>query len=351
MSPRNAIVEAVGGKDNVQIYGQSATVIASSDKNAFDLAVIKVKDEKLINRPVLKLQNYSQEGTSVKAAGYYLYSEENKRSLATIKGVLGKQKYREDQDTGERAITWEININSEDQLQKGYSGSPVVDQDSGLVIGVVTNMGTGGQTGEMISVEALEIICPWLIGKLIEIKSERGVDYSNLQKLLAEGKWDGANYETGKVMCQAAGRDKERWLITENRWLRVEDIDNFPCEDLRTINQLWLHYSKGKFGFSVQKEIYESLGGTRKYDEEVWQKFSDCVGWRKGENCLHYSQLIFDTIAPRGHLPRPWLANAIGHYGQVMFGRWVFAGSGHSEDKGEGISSLIQRLITCSATR
>jgi hypothetical protein len=208
-------------------------------------------------------------------------------------------------------------------------------------------MGTGGQTGEIISVEALEIICPWLIEKLIELKSERNVDYTNLRDLLAEGKWRGANYQTGRVMCQAAGRDKE----TENRWLRVEDIDNFPCEDLRTINQLWLHYSKGKFGFSVQKEIYESLGGTRNYNEGVWQKFGDHVGWRKGGNWLHHDLLTFDTIAPRGHLPRPWLENAIGHYGQVMFGRWVLAGLGHDEDKGEGISSLVQRLITCSATR
>ena len=45
-------------------------------------------------------------------------------------------------------------------------------------------------------------------------------------------------------------------------WLGSEDIENFPCEDLRTINQLWLDYSDGKFGFSVMKEIYESRVGT-----------------------------------------------------------------------------------------
>jgi hypothetical protein len=104
--------------------------------------------------------------------------------------------------------------------------------------------------------------------KEVELKSERGVDYTKLRDLLAEGKWKEADQKTGKVMCQAARRESEGWL-------NVESIDNFPCEDLRTINQLWLHYSNGKFGFSVQKEIYESLGGTREYNAEVWKNFGD----------------------------------------------------------------------------
>jgi len=54
-------------------------------------------------------------------------------------------------------------------------------------------------------------------------------------------------------MFEVAGRTKEESL-------RTEDIDNFPCEDLRTIDQLWVKYSNGRFGFSVQKRIYQSLG-------------------------------------------------------------------------------------------
>ena len=49
---------------------------------------------------------------------------------------------------------------------------------------------------------------------------------------------------------------------------------NFPCDDLRTIDQLWVHYSNGKFGFSVQKKIYmDELGGTRDYDKKIWEEF------------------------------------------------------------------------------
>ena len=126
----------------------------------------------------------------------------------------------------------------------------------------------------------------------VELKSERGVDYTRLRDLLAAGEWKEADEETTTVMLRAAGRESQGWLD-------VEDIAYFPCEDLRTINQLWLHYSDGKFGFSVQKEIYESLGGTR----DKWEKFGDRVGWIKGGNWLFYSDLTFDIKAPHAHLP------------------------------------------------
>jgi hypothetical protein len=145
--------------------------------------------------------------------------------------------------------------------------------------------------------------------KEVELKSEKGVDYTKLRDLLAEGKWQEADQETAKVMCQAAGREKQGWLD-------IKSIDNFPCEDLRTINQLWLHYSKGKFGFSVQKEIYESLGGKREYNEEVWKKFGDHVGWRKGGKWLSYSDLTFNVdVAPSAHLPLPDEGGGFGRKG------------------------------------
>ncbi|NCT45877.1 MAG: hypothetical protein GPJ35_22790 [Microcystis aeruginosa G11-09] len=85
--------------------------------------------------------------------------------------------------------------------------------------------------------------------------------------------------------------------------LREEDIDNFPCEDLRTIDQLWVKYSGGRFGFSVQAKIYRELGGTRQYNERVWNAFGDRVGWRVNFSWIYYSDVTFDIKAPQGHLP------------------------------------------------
>ncbi len=129
------------------------------------------------------------------------------------------------------------------------------------------------------------------------ISKSTGVDYNRLRDLLAEGKWKEADSETARTMLQAAGR------VNHQGWLRTEDLDNFSCEDLGIIDKLWLESSQGKFGFSVQKDIYEELGGTTEYNEEVWNDFGDRVGWRERKNWLWYEQLTFGINAPQAHLP------------------------------------------------
>ncbi|MGL5058661.1 MAG: GUN4 domain-containing protein [Microcoleus sp.] len=130
----------------------------------------------------------------------------------------------------------------------------------------------------------------------ILLKSECGVDYTKLRDLLATEKWEEADEETTKKMLEVARR-------TEEGWLRVEDIDRFPCADLRTIDQLWVKYSNEHFGFSVQKRIYESLGGTREYNEKIWEAFGDRVGWGENGKWLYYKEVKFNKSAPYGHLP------------------------------------------------
>jgi flagellar biosynthesis GTPase FlhF len=74
-------------------------------------------------------------------------------------------------------------------------------------------------------------------------------NYTQLEALLKAGKWKEADQETNEQICQVMGRRYPE------RWLRAEDIEQFPCADLRAIDQLWVTHSKGKFGFSVQKKI------------------------------------------------------------------------------------------------
>ena len=131
-----------------------------------------------------------------------------------------------------------------------------------------------------------------------DLSSEKGVDYRKLRDLLAAGNWKDADYETYLVMLQAVGREK-------NDWIRDEELLNFPCTDLRTIDSLWVKYSNGKFGFSVQKQIYLECGGKAdgKYDEEVWEKFTDHVGWRiDGEWRLQLTYTL-STSSYYGNLP------------------------------------------------
>ncbi|RAM50851.1 MAG: hypothetical protein C6Y22_14790 [Hapalosiphonaceae cyanobacterium JJU2] len=128
----------------------------------------------------------------------------------------------------------------------------------------------------------------------ISLESEKGIDYTRLRDLLEGRNWKEADGETYEVMKK----------VLNNDW-SSENLLNFPCKDLSTIDQLWVKYSNGHFGFSVQKEIYLSVGAKAdgKYYKEAWKKFGDRVGWRVNSSWIDYSDVTFDTSSPRGHLP------------------------------------------------
>ncbi len=151
---------------------------------------------------------------------------------------------------------------------------------------------------------------------LISIKE---VDYTKLRDLLVLGNWIKADMETERCMLKVAKRNSVGWLS-------AKDIDNFPFEDLYTIDQLWVKYSNGKFGFSVQKQIYQSLGGRREHDKKVWEAFGDRVGWRQGGKWLYYSNKSLDN-------------NCVGYFPHTIvwggfLGLWLVL-----------VYSLMQRLL------
>lgn len=127
------------------------------------------------------------------------------------------------------------------------------------------------------------------------LKSAQGVDYTHLRDLLTAGKWKEADLTTRYVMLKAARRLNENYLDKDS-------MDNFSCDDLRTIDQLWVKYSQGRFGFSVQKKIWLEVGG--KFDRETISKLYDRVGWIKGGFELDFYLLTFNLQAPTGHLPK-----------------------------------------------
>jgi hypothetical protein len=119
-----------------------------------------------------------------------------------------------------------------------------------------------------------------------ELNSEKGVDYQKLRDLLRSAEWEAADKETNRVMLEVSGRQKQRYLD-------IEDIEKFPCADLQTIDRLWVKYSGGKFGFSVQKQIWLSVGGNPDASYDIYKIFSDRIGWYEPvkENFLKSSQV------------------------------------------------------------
>lgn len=132
--------------------------------------------------------------------------------------------------------------------------------------------------------------------KSFPLISEAGIDYSPLQYLLASQEWEKADEQTRKLVLQAADRS--------DNWLRNEEIKSLACEDLFIIDRLWTIYSQGRFGFSVQKRIWESLG-SEKPDISRGEEFSDRVGWHKQKTKTdsYYDILNLYTIKRREDIP------------------------------------------------
>jgi hypothetical protein len=128
------------------------------------------------------------------------------------------------------------------------------------------------------------------------LSSEKGIDYTELRDLLKTQKWQEADEETYEVMIRAVGKKSGDWFTSD-------ELLNFPCTDLKTIDSLWVKYSNDRFGFSVQKEVYLECGGIQdgKYHEEALEKFGDRVGWRKNKGWVF--DVAYSTSSPKGHLP------------------------------------------------
>ena len=148
-----------------------------------------------------------------------------------------------------------------------------------------------------------------------ELKSERGVDYQKLRDLLRSSQWEEADKETSRLMCIVSGRQKQGWLDGE-------DLEKFPCSDLHTIDKLWIKYSDGKYGFSVQKQIWVDLISLQNSVCDISRQFAERVGWYENEYLLPvqiYSQKY--VFSQKGNFP----------YGR---GRWF-------------IEDLVARMSVC----
>jgi uncharacterized membrane protein YkvA (DUF1232 family) len=120
--------------------------------------------------------------------------------------------------------------------------------------------------------------------------------YCELREFLADGEWQKADEKTRNIILTTADQKRVDKLDDKS-------IKEFPDSDIYTIDRLWVEYSRGQFGLSVQKKIFDSVNQKR-------QKFGEEVGWSDKAGLLRgmfawrlYSKLDFTLSAPREHLP------------------------------------------------
>ena len=159
--------------------------------------------------------------------------------------------------------------------------------------------------------------------------------YKKLERYLKDGQWKEADDETHRLMITELGED-------EGQRFAPEDLLNFPCKLLRVIDELWVRYSNGKFGFSVQTKLYLNCGGVPDgtYNGGAWDKFCEANGWQvEGK----YVSVRFDVSSPIGHLPYCDLPKVF----QNQFPMIMFVEKPTISTLYSAFSSLVCRLVNC----
>jgi len=133
----------------------------------------------------------------------------------------------------------------------------------------------------------------------IPLNSELGLDYSALRGYLAEGDVRKADDETRALLIKMAGPGS-----VQRGWVYFTEVPMIPAADLQTVDALWKAASNGKFGYSVQKEMWVQAA-------RRWPKFFKAIDWVVGENNMYRkwpAEFNYSYEAVKGHMP---LTNAL----------------------------------------
>nr|YP_009773964.1 conserved hypothetical plastid protein [Caulacanthus okamurae]QIZ74581.1 conserved hypothetical plastid protein [Caulacanthus okamurae] len=128
---------------------------------------------------------------------------------------------------------------------------------------------------------------------LMDFSSSCNIEYKHLQTLLIQKQYQKADHLTQLSLCKLVGLDHN----SKRNWLYFTDIPLISSDDLKNIDLLWRLYSREKFGFSSQRQIWLA-------NDCDWEKLWMQIGWkREGIACRYPSEFTWNINAPKGHLP------------------------------------------------
>lgn len=150
------VVNDVGGEISLEINGSPAKIVGIGASDELDLSLLKT--ERRLDTPVIKLGTYGRYGSLFSTAGFQLFGRHF--SIKRIVGKLVQQNELVSKSLSERIKVWAITILDDDTLQDGYSGAPIIDNESGYCVGVISYKQGDGKSGLAISIDELEKILP-----------------------------------------------------------------------------------------------------------------------------------------------------------------------------------------------
>lgn len=133
----------------------------------------------------------------------------------------------------------------------------------------------------------------YLPNGLVNLTPDLVTDYQSLQQLLLMHQYQEADKLTQQQLCNLAGLDQSN----KRDWLYFTDILFLPSKDLIIIDTLWKVYSRYKFGFSKQRQIWLA-------NNQNWELFWHQIGWKdRGKSRRYPDEFVWNINAPNGHLP------------------------------------------------
>lgn len=161
------------------------------------------------------------------------------------------------------------------------------DQPAAILDGKLVQVLYGTQQPELQDF----LVQQWPQGR-VAMPSALAIDYGPIQTALAVQDFEEADRLTSQKLCELAGEGAMR-----RKWLYFTEVEQFPTQDLHTIDRLWQLYSEGKFGFSRQRQLWLGLG-------QNWERLWPRIAWKDGNIWTRYpGGFIWDLSAPDGHLP------------------------------------------------
>mmetsp|Transcript_23376 Transcript_23376/g.60746 ORF Transcript_23376/g.60746 Transcript_23376/m.60746 type:complete len:259 (+) Transcript_23376:1-777(+) len=177
------------------------------------------------------------------------------------------------------------------QSQRGCVAASATKLTSSFLGGGDPRPGGGGMMGGGLK----KTIAP----EDVVLESEAGIDYTPLKDALAAGEFQKADDLTRALLIQLAGEDAQ-----ERGWVYFSEVKSISVKDFKSMDDLWVAHSEGKFGFSVQRNLWMQ-------NAKRWPKFFKRINWVQGENNFYRkwpAEFIYTMDAEKGHLP---LTNAL----------------------------------------
>lgn len=157
------VVMDVGGPGQARVENHPAELVASGSEGGIDdLAVLRVED--LPEVPLLQLGVSAEMGSSVTVAGVRRFGARS-FMFRQIRGTLAQQIGLEDRHQPGRVMAWDLMVEEDDDLERGYSGAPLVDQRTGHVMAVASHR-LGKTRGVALAVETIENLWPGMLSEV-----------------------------------------------------------------------------------------------------------------------------------------------------------------------------------------